>query len=170
MVNYNLLYISRERQLKNLLRMYEERETEMINALHADLRRPKQESLVVETEFLKNDVKNILFNLRSWTKTIKPSKSIVNILDSVEIYNDPYGVVLVIGAWNYPLQLLLVPVASAIAAGNCVVIKPSEVAANCAKFVQEVLPQYLDNVSDESLKFSGISMISVFFISRIVIR
>lgn len=67
-------------------------------------------------------------------------------LDDVQIYNDPFGVVLVIGAWNYPLQLLLVPVAAAIAAGNCVVLKPSEIAGNCAKFIAETIPKYLDNV------------------------
>ncbi|XP_058987143.1 aldehyde dehydrogenase, dimeric NADP-preferring isoform X2 [Musca domestica] len=135
----------RKKQLENLLRMYEEHENDMINALDADLRRPKQESLVVETEFLKNDVKNILYNIDDWVKPELPPKSMVNLMDDVQIYKDPYGVVLVIGAWNYPLQLLLVPVASAIAAGNCVVIKPSEVAANCAKFIQETLPKYLDN-------------------------
>lgn len=67
-------------------------------------------------------------------------------LDDVLIYNDPYGVVLVIGAWNYPLQLTLLPVAGAIAAGNCVVIKPSEVAPASAKFIADYIPQYLDNV------------------------
>ncbi|KAM7344320.1 aldehyde dehydrogenase type III isoform 2-T2 [Cochliomyia hominivorax] len=135
----------RKNQLENLLRMYEEHENDMINALDADLRRPKQESLVVETEFMKNDIKHILYNLKDWVKPQYPEKALVNLMDDVQIYNDPYGVVLVIGAWNYPLQLLLVPVASAIAAGNCVVIKPSEIAANCAKFVQETLPKYLDN-------------------------
>uniref|UniRef100_A0A1A9USQ7 Aldehyde dehydrogenase n=1 Tax=Glossina austeni TaxID=7395 RepID=A0A1A9USQ7_GLOAU len=134
-----------KRQLKNLLRMYEENETEMINALDADLRRPKQESLVVETEFMKNDVLNIIYNIDDWVKPEKPPKSLANALDNLEIYHDPYGVVLVIGAWNYPLQLLLVPVAAAIAAGNCVILKPSELAANCAKFVQETIPKYLDN-------------------------
>lgn len=127
--------------------MYEENETEMINALDADLRRPKQESLVVETEFMKNDVLNIIYNIDDWVKPEKPPKSLANALDNLEIYHDPYGVVLVIGAWNYPLQLLLVPVAAAIAAGNCVILKPSELAANCAKFVQETIPKYLDNVS-----------------------
>ncbi|KAL9912830.1 aldehyde dehydrogenase type III isoform 3-T3 [Glossina fuscipes fuscipes] len=135
----------RKRQLKNLLRMYEENETEMINALDADLRRPKQESLVVETEFMKNDVLNIIYNIDDWVKPEKPPKALANALDNLEIYHDPYGVVLVIGAWNYPLQLLLVPVAAAIAAGNCVILKPSELAANCAKFVQETIPKYLDN-------------------------
>uniref|UniRef100_A0A1B0BE64 Aldehyde dehydrogenase n=1 Tax=Glossina palpalis gambiensis TaxID=67801 RepID=A0A1B0BE64_9MUSC len=135
----------RKRQLKNLLRMYEENETEMINALDADLRRPKQESLVVETEFMKNDILNIIYNIDDWVKPEKPPKALANALDNLEIYHDPYGVVLVIGAWNYPLQLLLVPVAAAIAAGNCVILKPSELAANCAKFVQETIPKYLDN-------------------------
>ncbi|XP_037827807.1 aldehyde dehydrogenase, dimeric NADP-preferring isoform X4 [Lucilia sericata] len=135
----------RKKQLENLLRMYEEHENDMINALDADLRRPKQESLVVETEFMKNDIKHILYNINDWVKPEYPEKPLVNLMDDVQIYNDPYGVVLVIGAWNYPLQLLLVPVASAIAAGNCVVIKPSEIAANCAKFVEETLPKYLDN-------------------------
>lgn len=121
---------------------------------------------------MKNDIKHILFHLDDWVKADKvgselrtdilhirifminiliitseqPSKSFVNLMDDVQIYNDPFGVVLVIGAWNYPLQLLLVPVASAIAAGNCVVIKPSEIAANCAKFIADVIPKYLDNV------------------------
>ncbi|XP_034651177.1 aldehyde dehydrogenase, dimeric NADP-preferring isoform X7 [Drosophila subobscura] len=135
----------RRKQLENLLRCYEENENDIISALEADLRRPKQESLIVETEFMKNDIKHILYHLSDWVKAEKPSKSIINVMDDVQIYNDPFGVVLVIGAWNYPLQLLLVPVASAIAAGNCVVIKPSEIAGNCAKFIAEVIPKYLDN-------------------------
>ncbi|XP_070851108.1 aldehyde dehydrogenase, dimeric NADP-preferring isoform X3 [Drosophila suzukii] len=135
----------RRKQLENLLRCYEEHENEIISALEADLRRPKQESLIVETEFMKNDIKHILFHLDEWVQSEKPPKPFVNLMDDVQIYNDPFGVVLVIGAWNYPLQLLLVPVASAIAAGNCVVIKPSEIAANCAKFIADVIPKYLDN-------------------------
>lgn len=71
----------------------------------------------------------------------------MNILDDVVIYNDPFGVVLVIGAWNYPLQLLLLPMAGAIAAGNAVIVKPSELSVACAKFVADTLPKYLDNVS-----------------------
>ncbi|XP_055851396.1 aldehyde dehydrogenase, dimeric NADP-preferring isoform X1 [Episyrphus balteatus] len=138
-------YEFRKKQLEQLLKMYEEHESDMVSALEADLRRHKQESIIVETELMKNDVNHILFNLKDWMKPEKPSKSFVNLLDDVSIYNDPFGVVLVIGAWNYPLQLLLVPVASAIAAGNCVVIKPSEISANCAKFLAETIPKYLDN-------------------------
>lgn len=77
----------------------------------------------------------------------QPEKPLVNILDGIKIIKDPYGVVLVMGAWNYPLQLTLLPMQSAIAAGNCVIIKPSEVAPASAKFMADFLPKYLDNVS-----------------------
>ncbi len=68
-------------------------------------------------------------------------------MDKVRIYKDPYGVALVMGAWNYPMQLTLLPVGAAIAAGNCVIVKPSEVAPATAKFIAETLPKYIDNVS-----------------------
>lgn len=69
-----------------------------------------------------------------------------NILDGVEIHKDPYGVVLIIGAWNYPLQLTLVPMIGAIAAGNCVILKPSEIAQATANILAEMIPKYLDTV------------------------
>ncbi|XP_035906580.1 aldehyde dehydrogenase family 3 member B1 isoform X7 [Anopheles stephensi] len=130
-------------QLQALLRCYEENTAEMASVLASDLRKHKQEAHLLEIEFILNDLRNTLFNLREWVKPEKPEKSLVNMMDGVYIYKDPYGVVLVIGAWNYPLQLTLVPVAAAIAAGNCVVIKPSEVAPASAKFIADVLPKYL---------------------------
>lgn len=68
------------------------------------------------------------------------------LLDGVYIYHDPYGVALIMGAWNYPLQLSMLPVAGAIAAGNCVILKPSEVAPSTAKLMAELIPKYLDQV------------------------
>lgn len=70
----------------------------------------------------------------------------MNILDSPEIHKDPYGVVLVLGAWNYPLQLTLAPAIGAIAAGNCVIMKPSEVAPVTAEVLERLIPKYLDTV------------------------
>jgi acyl-CoA reductase-like NAD-dependent aldehyde dehydrogenase len=70
----------------------------------------------------------------------------MNVMDGVLIYNDPYGVVLIIGAWNYPLQLTLLPVSGAIAAGNCVIIKPSEIATASAELMAKLIPKYLDQV------------------------
>ncbi|KAL5291740.1 ALDH3A2 family protein [Megaselia abdita] len=128
-----------------MLKMVDEYEQEMIAALEKDLRRPKQECMIVELDFLRNDLKNILYNINDWVKPERPEKTFVNLLDDVVIYHDPYGVVLVMGAWNYPIQLLLVPVAAAIAAGNCVVLKPSEIAESCSKLMGELVPKYLDN-------------------------
>jgi len=57
---------------------------------------------------------------------------------------DPYGVVLIIGAWNYPLHLSLAPLAGAIAAGNCAVVKPSEISPHTAQAIEQLLTKYLD--------------------------
>lgn len=134
----------REKQLKQLYKMYEENEGAMVAALGADLRKCKQEALVTEVEFLKYDITNTLMNLKDWMIPEKPEKGFVNIMDDVIIFNEPYGVVLIIGAWNYPLQLSLLPLAGAIAAGNCVVLKPSEVAVRSSQLIAELLPKYLD--------------------------
>lgn len=136
---------SSRKQLQQLMRMYEENEVAMEKALKADLNRHRQEAQVLEIEFLKNDLRNTLMNLDEWVKPEEPSKTLVNLMDKVKIFKDPFGTVLVIGAWNYPLQLTLLPVAGAIAAGNCVVIKPSEVSENCARWMAETLPKYIDS-------------------------
>ncbi|XP_049876614.1 aldehyde dehydrogenase, dimeric NADP-preferring isoform X2 [Pectinophora gossypiella] len=135
----------RRKQLQSLLRMYEENQNAMIDALAKDLRRSKMEAVLLEVDYLINDLRNTLHNLNDWVKPVRPPKGLVNILDDVVIYNDPYGVALVIGAWNYPLQLLLLPMSGAIAAGNAVIVKPSELSVHCAQFIAEMLPKYLDN-------------------------
>ena len=70
----------------------------------------------------------------------------VNLLDEVLLYSDPYGVALVISPWNYPLQLALLPLASAICGGNCCILKPSEIAIETSKVLANLVPKYLDNV------------------------
>lgn len=81
----------------------------------------------------------------------QPPKGFVNMLDKVEIRKDPYGVVLVIGAWNYPLQLALVPFMGAVAAGNCVILKPSEVSQATCKLIAELVPRYMDTVTIKNI-------------------
>lgn len=134
----------RERQLKQLLWMLEENTNELIEALGKDLRKSKQEALLFEVSYLINETKNALFHLREWTKPEKPSKGLVNAMDTLLICNDPYGVVLIMGAWNYPIQLSLLPLVGAIAAGNCAIIKPSEVSAASADLIAQLIPNYLD--------------------------
>uniref|UniRef100_A0A8B9YVP6 Aldehyde dehydrogenase domain-containing protein n=1 Tax=Buteo japonicus TaxID=224669 RepID=A0A8B9YVP6_9AVES len=85
-----------------------------------------------------------LNNLGAWMKDKHVEKNWATQLDSAFIRKDPYGVVLIIGPWNYPINLLLVPLIGAIAAGNCVVMKPSEITRNVERLVAETLPRYLD--------------------------
>ena len=73
-------------------------------------------------------------------------KTLATAWDDAYIYQQPMGVVLVIGAWNYPVQLVLMPLIGAIAAGNCVIIKPSEVAPATAESLAKLVPLYLENV------------------------
>uniref|UniRef100_A0A0P6DZQ0 Aldehyde dehydrogenase n=1 Tax=Daphnia magna TaxID=35525 RepID=A0A0P6DZQ0_9CRUS len=135
----------RVRQLENLLRMYEENEADLMNALYKDLRKPKPEAKLMEIEVLKSDVRTMIQNCKEWSKPQRVPKTLVTMMDTPVILQDPYGVVLVIGSWNYPVQLSLIPVSGAIAAGNCVIIKPSEIAPASSKLLEELIPRYLDS-------------------------
>lgn len=86
----------------------------------------------------------------SFSTNFQPEKPLAYLLDKYRLYNEPYGVVLVLGTWNYPLHTII-PVIAAIAAGNCVIIKPSEVARASAKFIADTLPKYIDNVSHDEV-------------------
>lgn len=134
----------RKQQLKNLLRLYSENVEAICSALKQDLAKPRQESELLEINVLKDDIVYMLNNIDDWVKPEIVSKNIVTIFDSPIIYHDPYGVVLVLGAWNYPLQLAMLPVSGAIAAGNCVVIKPSELSPATSNLLAKLIPKYLD--------------------------
>lgn len=134
----------RRGQLQALLRFYDENEAVLCEAVAKDFRKPRQEAIMFEVEFLRNDVRGCLNNLDSWVLDEHVEKNIVTLLDGTYLHPEPLGVVLVIGAWNYPFQLTLGPVAGALAAGNCVVVKPSELAPAAAQVMAELLPRYLD--------------------------
>ncbi|XP_070158709.1 aldehyde dehydrogenase family 3 member A2 isoform X5 [Polyergus mexicanus] len=134
----------RIKQLKQVLRMITETNSDIIAALASDLHRSKFETYALEIDYIIQEIKYTLMHIKEWSATEKPPKGLANFFDSVEIRKDPYGVVLVMGAWNYPLQLSLLPMIGAIAAGNCVILKPSEVAVATAKYLYETIPKYLD--------------------------
>lgn len=135
----------REKQLRSLMRMYKENGSKIVEALAIDLRKSKQETVTMEIGILVNDLRSMLGNLSQWAKCERPPKDIVTCIDGVYVYHEPFGVVLVFGAWNYPLQLTMAPVHGAIAAGNCVIIKPSEVSSATSKFFADTIPKYLDS-------------------------
>ncbi|KFO86809.1 Aldehyde dehydrogenase family 3 member B1, partial [Buceros rhinoceros silvestris] len=108
---------------------------------------PLFEAEYSEILLCKNELHDALNNLSHWVKDEHVDKNLVTRLDSAFIRKDPYGVVLIIAPWNYPIHLLLVPLIGAIAAGNCVVIKPSEMTKKTERLVAEALPSYLDKDS-----------------------
>jgi len=134
----------RKSQLKNLLRLLDDNEAVLCEALGKDLKKPKQECITLEIEYLRNDVRGCINNIEKWMADNYVEKNIVTMMDTTLLHYDPLGVVLILGAWNYPLQLSLGPLGGAISAGNCVIIKPSELSPASSSVIANLLPQYLD--------------------------
>ncbi len=134
----------RDQQLAALERMMQECESEIISALKADLNKPAQEAWMAEISYVEGDAAYCRKRLKRWTRARKVYTPMFGQPGKSWIQPEPLGVVLIIGAWNYPLQLVLAGMAFAIAAGNCVVLKPSELAPATSKFIAEKVPQYLD--------------------------
>ncbi|GAA5803071.1 hypothetical protein HPULCUR_008546 [Helicostylum pulchrum] len=135
----------RRQQLGSLKRFLEERESDLVKSVENDLHKNVVEVISAEIAPILGEIEFMLKNLNklSKTTTVKPQYA-MNAMDKCTVRKEPKGVVLIIGSWNYPIQLLLLPIVGAIAAGNCVVLKPSEVAAHTSEFIAKVLPQYLD--------------------------
>ncbi|KAK3211396.1 hypothetical protein Dsin_016102 [Dipteronia sinensis] len=137
-------YEWRKSQIESISKMVEEKEKEIIEALYKDLSKPETESFVSEISMLKGSCKLALEELKSWMKPEKAKTSLTTYPSSAEIVSEPLGVVLVISAWNYPFLLSLDPVIGAIAAGNAVVLKPSEIAPATSSLLAELIAGYLD--------------------------
>ncbi|WP_376696832.1 aldehyde dehydrogenase family protein [Wenzhouxiangella sp. EGI_FJ10305] len=134
----------RREQLANVSRMLEENEVRVADALAEDLGKPPQEVLLGETALIFSEVDHARKRLKRWAKPRRVPTPMVGKPGRSWVQPEPYGVVLIIGAWNYPIQLLLSPLIPALAAGNCAVLKPSEVAVATSKLMAELIPEYLD--------------------------
>lgn len=132
-------------QLKNIARMIEEKEKEIIEALHKDLSKPEIEAFISEIALSKGACKLSLKELKQWMKPEKVKTEMTTFPSSAEIVSEPLGVVLVISTWNYPFLLSLDPVIGAVAAGNAVVLKPSEIAPATSSLLAKLLSEYVDN-------------------------
>ncbi|KAJ8625417.1 hypothetical protein MRB53_033947 [Persea americana] len=137
-------YEWRTTQIKNIIKLVEERESDIFEALRSDLSKPELESFVSEISMTKASCKTMLKELKHWMKPEPAKTKLTTFPSSAEIVSEPLGVVLVISAWNYPVLLSLDPVIGAIAAGNAVVLKPSEVAPATSSLLAKLLPEYVD--------------------------
>lgn len=128
-----------------MVAMLEEHEEAFIEALRLDLGKPMVEGFITDIAFTTSEVALMLKNLKKWNAPEKVRTPLVAMPAKSVRIPEPLGVVCVIAPWNYPVQLLLVPAAGAIAAGNTVVLKPSEVTPNVSAVLARLIPQYMDN-------------------------
>uniref|UniRef100_A0A8C5XRH5 Aldehyde dehydrogenase 3 family member B1 n=1 Tax=Microcebus murinus TaxID=30608 RepID=A0A8C5XRH5_MICMU len=137
----------RAEQLRGLGRFLQDNKQLLQDALAQDLHKSAFESELSEIAISQSEVTLALRNLRAWMKDQRAHKNLATQLDSAFIRKEPFGLVLIVAPWNYPLNLTLVPLVGALAAGNCVVLKPSEISTSVEKVLAEVLPRYLDQSS-----------------------
>jgi aldehyde dehydrogenase (NAD+) len=131
--------------LGQLRRFLVEQEPAIVEALTADLGKSPTEAYTTEIGFTIAEIDHALRHLSSWNRRRKVRVPLTLKPGSAMLVPQPVGTVLVVAPWNYPLQLLLAPLVPAIAAGNTVVLKPSEVSAATASLVERMLPHYLDH-------------------------
>jgi aldehyde dehydrogenase (NAD+) len=137
-------YQFRKEQLKKLKQSILKNEDQLYDALYADLKKSKEEVWVTETGLAIAEINEALRHLKYWMEPERVKTNLLNLPSSSEIIKEPLGVVLIIGPWNYPFNLLIIPLIGAIAAGNCAVLKPSEFSpattAVMKKIIEDVFP------------------------------
>ena len=129
----------RKEALKRLQKKIIAREDDIAEAIYKDFKKPKFETLAAETQFVLAELKLTLKNIDHWAAPERKSASLMNWPSSDWIYREPYGAVLIIAPWNYPFQLAFAPMIAAVAAGNTVVVKPSEVTPHTASIISEIV-------------------------------
>ena len=117
----------------------------LCSALGDDLGKSPSEAFITEIATSRGEVGALRHGLKSWSRPRRVRLALVLQPGSARVTREPLGVVLVISPWNYPVNLVLSPLAAAIAAGNCVVVKPSELAPATSSLLARLLPQYLDD-------------------------
>ena len=132
-------------ELKAHLKASEER---ILGALQEDLGKAPFEGYVTELGLVYDEINLMLKKLNCWTRPQWKGTPLVHFPATSKVYPSPHGVVLVLSPWNYPIQLALVPLVDAIAAGNCVGLKPSRTSVNTGKLIVELLsevfpPEYI---------------------------
>jgi aldehyde dehydrogenase (NAD+) len=131
-------------QLQGIERLLAERETEIAAALQEDLGRSALEAWLGDTNATKGEAAYARTHLKKWMKHRRMSLPLNQLPARGWIQYDPLGVVLIIGPWNYPVYLSLSPLVAAVAAGNCAVIKPSELAPATSALLARLVGEYLD--------------------------
>lgn len=129
----------RKQSLLKLLVTVQEHEAEIIKALYDDFKKPAFEAVFTETEYIVAELKQTIKNLNKWAKPEWVLPSLLNFPSTDYLYKEPFGKILIIAPWNYPYQLVFSPLIAAVAAGNQVVVKPSELTPNTSKVIAKII-------------------------------
>ena len=129
----------RIRQLKRLKEAIKAHDVLIYDALKKDLNKPVFESYVTELGSVYSEIDYMIKHVKDWAKPKRVPTSLAHFYSKSHIYQEPYGRVLIIAPWNFPIQLSFVPLVGAITSGNCVVLKPSELAPYTARVIQQII-------------------------------
>ncbi len=135
----------RVQQLKKLKELIEANESRLFDALAADLHKNAEEAWATEIGFTLHELSMTIKKLQQWMRPTRVKTNLLNFPSKSFIQPEPLGVVLIISPWNYPFQLLFVPLIGAIAAGNCVVLKPSELAPATTRVMADIITQHFSS-------------------------
>ena len=134
----------RKQQLKKLKKLLKENEDVLFEAIYRDFKKAKFETYTTELSLLYSEIETALSQLNSWSKKKRVRTNFANFPAKSYIIPEPLGVVLVIGAWNYPYQLAIAPAIAALTAGNTVILKPSEIAFHSSAIMAKIINESFD--------------------------
>jgi aldehyde dehydrogenase (NAD+) len=136
---------TRKEALVKLMDEIIRRENEIIQALYEDFKKPPFESIATETSYIISELKSTIKNIEKWARIKNVTPSILNFPSTDYIVKEPYGEVLIIAPWNYPFQLAMGPLIAAVAAGNQVTLKPSELTPKTSAVILKITEKVFPN-------------------------
>lgn len=154
-----LSYKFRKQQLRLLKTAIKRREKDILDALHADLHKHPVEAYSSEIGTLYVEIRHLLSRLKDWMRPEKVTSPFVMYPSKSRIYRAPLGLVFIIAPWNYPFQLVMAPLAGAIAGGNCAVVKPSELAPHTSAVIATLIRETFDPAYITTLEGEGSTVI-----------
>jgi aldehyde dehydrogenase (NAD+) len=140
-MSYKLNIRFRKEALIKLMNIIIKHENDIIQALYQDFKKPEFESIATETSYTISEIKHTIKNIEKWSKIKRVTSSILNFPSSDYIVKEPYGKVLIIAPWNYPFQLAMCPLIAAVAAGNQVTLKPSELTPKTSAILVKIIEE-----------------------------
>ncbi len=142
----------RRNTLIKLKRILKENEEKVMECLNKDLKKSQFESYITEVSIVYDEINNHIKNIYKYSKKERLKTSMMFFPSKAFTVKEPYGTTLIIGPFNYPFQLIILPLIGAIAAGNTAVIKPSEYCTHTSKFLEEIIN---NNFQEEYIKVVG---------------